>query len=130
MAREQILEERCKRLKTALQNIFGSYFQTLVESWFLNGEITYNDYRYLCNLGEVSEKTEHIGAAFARRDIYVSRKNTTRPPLGIMPKDEWDFIRRNVISNAIERYVMAGERIPKEWIYEYNELCKEDITTT
>lgn len=126
MTREQILEERCKRLKTTLQNIFGPYFQTLVDSWVLNGEITYNDYRYLCNLSEVSEKAEHIGAVFARRDIYVSRTNTAKPPLGIMPKNEWDFIRRNAISNAIARYTMAGECIPKEWVNEYNELCKED----
>ena len=34
------------------------------------------------------------------------------------------------LEDALERYVMAGERIPKEWVVEYNELCKESLTTT
>lgn len=76
---------------------------------------TYNDARYLAGLVELDDENSS----------YIKK-----PPLGIMPKYMWDFIRRNAISNAIERYVMAGEYIQKEWVVEYNELCKESLTTT
>lgn len=112
MTREQILEERCRRFrKLLLKNVPCD----AIYGWRASGEITYNDARYLVGLDELNDK---------------SASYTEKPPLGVMPKDMWDFIRRNAISNAIERYAMAGECIPKEWVDEYNELCKEDLTTT
>lgn len=114
MSREQILEERCGRFrKLLLKNIPYVSLTNTIYSWNLSGEITYNDARYLAGLDE----------------LELSDKSATcakKPPLGVMPKDMWDFIRRNAISNAIERYTMAGECIPKEWIDEYNKLCKEN----
>lgn len=116
MTREQILEERCERFKKLLlKNIPYDAVSDAVYGWQASGEITYNDARYLTGLVELDDENSS----------YIKK-----PPLGIMPKNEWDFIRRNAISNAIARYMMAGECVPKEWVDEYNELCKEDLTTT
>lgn len=116
MTREQILEEQCERFKKLLlKNIPYDTVSDAVHDWQASGEITYDDAQYLTGLVELDDENSS----------YIKK-----PPLGIMPKNMWDFIRRNEIWNAIERYVMAGERIPKEWVVEYNELCKEDLTTT
>ena len=34
------------------------------------------------------------------------------------------------LEDALERHVIAVEYIPKELVIEYNELCKESLTTT
>lgn len=51
-----------------------------------------------------------------------------KPPIGITPRFVHDLQRRVEISEAIERYLFVGQRIPPEWIEEYNELVarKED----
>lgn len=145
MSREQILEERCKRFKKLLlKNIPCDAVINMIYDWQSSGEITYNDALYLAGLVELDDKNASYTEWKRIRDRVIIRDNgcdlgiedrnfyrsAAKPPLGIMPKDMWDFIRRNAISNAIERYTMAGECIPKEWIDEYNELCKEDLTTT
>ena len=110
MTREQILEERCERFKKLLlKNIPYDAVSDAVYDWQASGEITYNDARYLVGLVELDDENSS----------YIKK-----PPLGIMPKYMWDFICRNAISNTIERYMMDGECIPKEWVVEYNELCK------
>ena len=47
-------------------------------------------------------------------------------PLGIIPKKIWKEQRLGDLRDAIDRYLEANQRIPIEWIEEYNELL-EDI---
>jgi len=47
-----------------------------------------------------------------------------KPALGIMPKYLWEEQRITNINEAIERMTQSQERIPVEWITEYNELCE------
>lgn len=39
-----------------------------------------------------------------------------------MPKDIWDRKRQEELAAAMNRYLEAGKKIPKEWIEEYNEI--------
>jgi len=49
-----------------------------------------------------------------------------KPPLGIIPKDMWKKQRLRELRDAVDRYLEANQRVPIEWIEEYNELL-EDI---
>jgi len=49
-----------------------------------------------------------------------------KPPLGIIPKKIWKEQRLGDLRDAVERYLEANQRVPIEWIKEYNELL-EDI---
>ena len=112
MTREQILEERCERFKKLLlKNIPYDAVSDAVHDWQASGEITYDDAQYLAGLVELDDENSS----------YIKK-----PPLGIMPKDMWDFIRKNELIKAMCRYLNAEKDIPKEWVDEYNELCKED----
>lgn len=48
------------------------------------------------------------------------------PPLGIIPKSIWKEQRLRELRDVIDRYLEANQRVPIEWIEEYNELL-EDI---
>lgn len=48
------------------------------------------------------------------------------PPLGIIPKNLWKKQRLKELRDVIVRYLEANQRVPIEWIEEYNELL-EDI---
>lgn len=48
------------------------------------------------------------------------------PPLGIIPKRIWKEQRLRELRDVIDRYLEANQRVPIEWIEEYNELL-EDI---
>lgn len=45
-----------------------------------------------------------------------------KPPIGIMPKKIWDFIRRDELEAAIYRCFDAGLEVPSEWIDEYDDI--------
>ncbi len=47
-------------------------------------------------------------------------------PLGIIPKNMWKKQRLKELRDTIDRYLEANQRVPIEWIEEYNELL-EDI---
>jgi hypothetical protein len=47
-------------------------------------------------------------------------------PLGIIPKRIWKEQRLRELRDVIDRYLEANQRVPIEWIEEYNELL-EDI---
>ena len=53
-------------------------------------------------------------------------KRPVESPLGIIPKNIWKKQRLGELRGAVERYLEANQRIPIEWIEEYNELL-EDI---
>lgn len=111
MTREQLLEERCARFKDLIQ--FLSFYindrTPMVDravGWYQKGRITLNDVRYLSGMPEVEQ--------------------TTKPPLGDMPKYIWNRKRQEELAAAMQRYLEAGKSIPREWIDEYNELSDEE----
>ena len=60
----------------------------------------------------------------------TSVQKTTKPPIGLKPRWIVDSERLGEVSRAIARYYASGDRIPVEWIEEYNDLIgrikKED----
>ena len=62
-------------------------------------------------------------------ELVLKEDNMERPvklPLGIIPKKIWKEQRLGELRGAIDRYLEANQRVPIEWIEEYNELL-EDI---
>jgi hypothetical protein len=51
-----------------------------------------------------------------------------KPPLGLVPKWVRDEQRREEVQSAIHRYLRDRKPIPPEWVKEYNELSKGEIT--
>ncbi|QHT60661.1 hypothetical protein GXP70_12400 [Paenibacillus lycopersici] len=47
-----------------------------------------------------------------------------RPMLGVVPRFVWEERRFSDLQESINRFVCAGNRIPPEWVEEYNELLK------
>ena len=47
-------------------------------------------------------------------------------PLGVIPKNMWKKQRLKELRDVIDMYLEANQRVPIEWIEEYNELL-EDI---
>lgn len=45
-----------------------------------------------------------------------------KPPLGLIPRYVKDEARKDEIIGALQRYIIAGRKIPMEWIEEYNEI--------
>lgn len=101
MNREQLLEERCARFRYLIQYL-NSYIndrhpiRVCADDWYHKGRITLNDARYLSGLPEVEQ--------------------TTKPPLGVIPKYIWDRKRQEELAAAMQRYLEAGKSIPREWI--------------
>lgn len=62
----------------------------------------------------------HVGM-----DIPMKYRNIAKPPLGVASKDMWDRKRREDLVAAMDRYLEAGKKIPKEWLEEYNEIGNE-----
>jgi len=58
--------------------------------------------------------------------IEGSRPARVKPPLGVMPKNIHDSIRRSELGYAIERFVEVGKPIYIEWVEEYNELAEKE----
>lgn len=56
--------------------------------------------------------------------VMVPDKYYVKPPLGVTPRIIWDEQRIKDIKEAIERRTTALEKIPVEWINEYNELLE------
>lgn len=53
---------------------------------------------------------------------YGPRLSRTLEPRGLRPKIEIDMERRDDVTAAVTRYMVAGKEIPYEWISEYNLL--------
>jgi len=52
----------------------------------------------------------------------LSRKVKGKPPLGLEPKEVWNYKRMCEIIKAMDRYIQNVRKIPIEWVEEYNEL--------
>jgi hypothetical protein len=44
------------------------------------------------------------------------------PPIGLIPKFVRDMERANEIVEAMQRYIAAGHRMPREWVLELRHL--------
>lgn len=51
-------------------------------------------------------------------------RETSKPPLGIVPRKIWEDKRLEEIKSAILRYIDSRHAIPLEWVEEYNELIE------
>lgn len=49
-----------------------------------------------------------------------------KPPIGVIPRDKRDELRRRELRDAIARYMQAGEYVDINWVEEYNELMEKE----
>jgi len=70
--------------------------------------------------------TDNLKTFNEPKDIGFFANSITKPPLGLMPKklhyERAVFERFNEVCEAMTRYYNASQKIPIEWIEEYNEL--------
>jgi hypothetical protein len=62
-----------------------------------------------------------------RDTIIAGHMGTTpRPPLGVMPREAWDALKRQerieALWGAMERYAEFGKPVPLEWVRELREI--------
>lgn len=50
---------------------------------------------------------------------------TSAPPIGLIPKFVRDQERAREVLAAIDRYVLAGKKVPREWMEELTGLVVE-----
>jgi hypothetical protein len=48
-----------------------------------------------------------------------------KPLLGVMPRNIWEEKRLEELATAMERYLDANLKFPKEWLEEYMELMQK-----
>lgn len=109
MSKEEILELRCDAYRTIIRSICDyndDKLKELIDKYLVNGVIIDNDARYLMGICDIEETI----------------KTENKPPLGVTPRDRWDRKRQDDLAAAMQRYLKAGKKIPKEWLDEYNEI--------
>ena len=108
ITREKILEERCENYRTVIEDLCrrtSLNIITEVRNYYIHGNLSANDARYLlraCNVEE-SVKSEKL-------------------PVGVLPREKWDKKRSNELLNGIWGYIAAGKLPPIEWLEEYTEI--------
>lgn len=109
MSREEMLKLRCDAYRTMIRSICDyndDKLKELIGKYLVNDVLAANDARYLMGICDIEETI----------------KTVNKPPLGVTPRDMWDRKRQEELAAAMERYLEAGEKIPKEWLDEYNEI--------
>lgn len=109
MSKEENLELRCDAYRTVIRSICDyndDKLKELIDKYLVNNVLVANDARYLMGLCDVEETI----------------KTENKPPLGVTPRDRWDRKRQDDLAAAMQRYLEAGKKIPKEWLDEYNEI--------
>lgn len=109
MSKEEILELRCDAYRTIIRSICDyndDKLKELIDKYLVNGVLIANDARYLMGICDIEETI----------------KTENKPPLGVTPRDRWDRKRQDDLAAAMQRYLEAGKKIPKEWLDEYNEI--------
>ncbi|MCR3759167.1 hypothetical protein KYB31_09210 [Clostridium felsineum] len=82
---------------------------------------------YTCpNCGKEYEIEGHKGTMKILRE-YSRAINSDPLKGGIMPRFLWEEQRLKDIKEAIEKRTAALEKIPTEWISEYNELLQNTL---
>lgn len=109
MNKEEILELRCDAYRTVIRSICDyndDKLKELIGKYLVNGVLVANDARYLMGICDIEETIKMVN----------------KPPLGVVPRDIWDRKRQDDLAAAMQRYLEAGKKIPKEWLDEYNEI--------
>ena len=105
-----ILERRCMYFMSKLVITLGN--EDIVN--LLNGRAVEFGIKDINLIRQGLKDVEiHVGM-----DIPMKYRNIAKPPLGVSPKDMWDRKRREDLSAAMDRYLEAGKKIPKEWLEE------------
>ena len=65
-----------------------------------------------------AEKDDDMTTFFNRASGEVVRIPVAKPPLGLIPKKQYDQQRKNDIMQAMRRYAKAGKAVPEEWVDE------------
>ena len=145
MSREEILKRRCERFRTIIKEMGNRIYRedghNPISKYVDNGLLDPNDLKYLSGFysyestlnkddddyyyqllirPSIGPKTKE---AIRKKMIEIKDKEQhIKPPLGVTPRDMWDRKRQEELAAAMERYLEADEKIPKEWLDEYKEI--------
>jgi hypothetical protein len=111
------LEQRCKNFKKLIDKKYTTENLVIEHD---EGNITFNDFRYLLGLVEIEHEPIMTFLPCDGTSIAYGKK----PPLGVKPRYIHDCERHVELAEAIERYLEVGKEIPTEWIEEYNEISR------
>lgn len=92
--------------------------------WLGHEEIFESGDQYQVGWGWMTISELAVGCA-VRYDLTYRRKihpPTTKPPLGLMPRNIWIDNRKSEVIDAIHRYLDAGKDVPAAWLEELIEL--------
>lgn len=108
ISKGQILEERCNNYRTVIEDLCRrtslSIF-TEVRDYYIHGNLSVNDARYLLRACNVEESVK-----------------SEKPPVGVLPREKWDKKRSDELLNGIRDYIAAGKLPPIEWLEEHIEI--------
>ena len=146
MSREKILKQRCERFRTIIKEMGNRIYREdghdPISKYVNNGLLDPSDLKYLSGFYSYEstlnkdKDNDYYYQLLIRPNIGPKTKEAIRkkmmeikdkeqhikPPLGVIPRDMWDRKRQKELAAAMERYLEAGEKIPKEWIDEYSEI--------
>lgn len=144
MSREKILKQRCERFRTIIKEMGNRIYRedghNPISKYVDNGLLDSNDLKYLSGYytyeSTFDKDIDYYYQLLIRPNIGPKTKEAVRKkimeikdkeqhinsPLGVTPRDMWDRKRQEELAAAMERYLEAGEKIPKEWLDEYNEI--------
>lgn len=109
--RERILEERCKNYRTVFEDLCsrnGLTVFTEVRNYYINGNLSINDARYLCRACDIE-------------DSIVFDK-AEKSPVGALPREKWDKKRQDELMNAIYSYIAVNKLPPSKLLEELIEI--------
>lgn len=109
--RERILEERCKNYRTVIEDLCrrnGLTVFTEVRDYYINGNLSINDARYLCRACDFEDSID-----FGKAE---------KPPVGALPREKWDKKRQDELMNAIYNYIAVNKLQPSKSLEELIEI--------
>lgn len=111
ITREKILEERCKKYRTVIEDLCrrnGLTVFTEVRDYYIDGILSINDARYLCRACDIEDSIDFDKAE--------------KPPVGVLPREKWDKKRQDELMNGIYNYIAVDKLPPLEWLEELIEI--------
>ena len=145
MSRKKILKRRCEKFRTIIKEMGNRIYREdghdPISKYVNNGLLDPSDLKYLSGFYSYEstlnkDDDDYYYQLLIRPNIGPKTKEAIRkkmmeikdkeqhikPPLGVTSRDMWDRKRQEELAAAMERYLEAGEKIPKEWLDEYNEI--------
>lgn len=109
--RERILEERCKNYRTVIEDLCrrnGLTVFTEVRDYYINGNLSINDARYLCRACDFEDSI----------DFDKAEKST----VGVLHREKRDKKRQDELMNAIYNYIAVNKLPPSKSLEELIEI--------